>query len=183
MDRGRQRVAPHATRRTAHYESAGASPQSCGWEGGLARRPLRASDVARRERRTIREGKSRSVASQKLARAKPDNQVQGRESVGHVRGARREIDTMQTFEPHHVVHKSFTGLCTTAVLDDSIRLRDLLARGRTIAMAQAGSDPLGASARQHAERDFTWCDRAVTTASDVGASAEAGLGKFYGTSA
>lgn len=47
--------------------------------------------------------------------------MQGRESVGHARGARCEIDTMQTFEPHHVVHKSFTGLCTTAVLDDSIR--------------------------------------------------------------
>jgi len=40
---------------------------------------------------------------------------------GTLARARREIDTMQTFEPHHVVHKSFTGLCTTAVLDDSMR--------------------------------------------------------------
>jgi hypothetical protein len=35
--------------------------------------------------------------------------------------ARREIDTMQAFESHYVVHKSFTGLCTTAALDGSIR--------------------------------------------------------------
>lgn len=101
---------------------------------------------------------------------------------GTLARARREIDTMQTFEPHHVVHKSFTGLCTTAVLDDSIRCntspleveRSLRRKPERSTRRERGHD---------AERDFASGDRAVTTASDVGASAEAGLGKFYGTSA
>jgi hypothetical protein len=83
---------------------------------------------------------------------------------------------MQAFEPHHVVHKSFTGLWTTAALDDRIRSVGLPIRGGGIATAQAEVITRSAYAGRNAERDSVWSDRVVTTTSDDGTSTEKRVG-------
>jgi len=98
----------------------------------------------------------------------------------HTRARVREIDTMQAFESHHVFHNSFTGLWTTAALDDRIRSVGLPVRGER-SLRRKPEAVRSAGAGRSAERDFAWSDRVVTTTSDVGTSMESGSGTFYGT--
>jgi len=65
------------------------------------------SDVARKGSRTTREGNRGWVAGPKAQRERiRTTMCRAVNRFEHARGARREIDTMQALEPHHVVHKS-----------------------------------------------------------------------------
>jgi hypothetical protein len=122
-------------------------------------------------------GVSRSVAGQKPARAKPDNQVQGRESVGHARaraprdrhdaGVRAAPRCTQVFH-RSVYNRGSRRLDQVETTTPLTGERSLRRKSEVIRSGERGAKVWS--------RDSASSDRAVTTTSDVGASAEAGSG-------